>query len=404
MTRIRVAKGIALTILIAFGVMEICATKVVAASKHKHKASTGVPQFVYDPSFPKQEGHFGDEGNWIYGALGGIAVDPTNNHVWILQRPGTLTEPELLGSTKPPIDDCCVSAPTVMEFDSEGHFLQGWGGPGQGYDWPEIEHGIRIDYKGNIWIGGSGKKDNQLLKFTQSGKFLLQIGHPGKSAGSVDTENMNVPASTYVYPKANEVFVADGYVNRRVIVFDADSGAFKRMWGAYGKAPDDSVPRIKRFPQTEGLPLETVVKDPPPQQFNLPHAILVSNDGLVYVGDRTNNRVQVFKVDGSFVTEVFVERNFLGPVGTAVDLGFSPDPEQRFLYVMSGDEHLRILDRQSLKIVGQFGRLGHLAGQFWHTHAIAVDSKGNIYTAEAGTAGRRVQKYLFKGFSPVPAH
>jgi hypothetical protein len=369
------------------------------AAQIKKTTSTKIPKFEFDPTWPKLTGHFGEKGNWIFGALGGIAVDQKNDHVWILQRPKTLSAPETLAATKPPIDECCISAPTVMEFDAQGNFLQGWGGPGPGYDWPEIEHGIRIDYKGNVWIGGSGKNDNQLLKFTQSGKFLLQIGHPGKSAGSIDTENMNVPASTFVYPKTNEVFVADGYVNRRVVVFDADTGAFKRMWGAYGKKPDDSVPRIKRFPVTEGLPLDTVIKDPPPQQFNLPHALVISNDGLVYVADRTNNRVQIFKTDGTFVTEVFIARQFLGPVGTAVDLALSPDPGQRYLYVMSGDEHLRILDRKSLKVIGRFGRLGHFPGQFWHTHAITVDSKNNIYTAEAGTEGRRVQKFLFKGYS-----
>lgn len=151
-----------------------------------------------------------------------------------------------------------------MEFDPEGNFIEGWGGPGTGYDWPENEHGITIDYKGNVWIGGNGKKENQFLKFTKTGKFLLQIGHPGQSTGSNDTSNFNEPTKAFVYQKTNEVFISDGYVNRRVIVFDADTGAFKRLWGAYGNKPDDSVARVRRppFDRPEDLPVRSFLEGP----------------------------------------------------------------------------------------------------------------------------------------------
>ncbi len=391
------AGGIALTVLAALGFQLGHGRANAAPAKKTMK----VPKFEYDATWPKQEGHFGEHGDWIFGALGGIAVDASNDHVWLVQRPATLDAAETLAAKKPPLDERCKPAPTVMEFDPSGSFVQGWGGPGQGYEWPETEHGIKIDYQGNVWLGGSGKKDNQLLKFTKAGKFVLQIGHSGHTTGNNDRENMNTPSCTFVYPKTNELFVSDGYINRRVVVFDPETGKFKRMWGAYGRPPDDSVPRILRFPLTEGLPVDTVMKDPPPQQFNLPHAIRVSNDGLVYVGDRTNNRVQIFNIDGTFVREVFINRNFLGPVGTAVDLDFSPDKAQQYLYVMSGDEHLRILNRETMQVLGEFGHLGHFPGQFFHTHAIAVDTKGNIYTAEAGTLGRRVEKFVLKGYTTV---
>ena len=290
-----------------------------------------------------------------------------------------------------------MSAPPIMEFTPDGTLVQAWGGTGEGYDWPEREHGITIDYKGNVWIGGAGKNDNQILKFTKAGKFLLQIGKPGKSAGSDDTQNLNEPAAIFVYAKTNEVFVADGYVNRRIIVFDADSGQFKRMWGAYGNKPDDSAPRIRRSPfdRPQDLPVESLTTGPPPQQFNLVHAVLISNDDMVYVAERSNNRIQVFKPDGAFIKEAFVEKGMATPSGSTGSLAFSADKKQSFLYVTGGDDTLRILNRETLQQVGQVGRLGHYAGQFFHLHVIAVDSEGNIYVGE--NTGKRVQKFVYAG-------
>lgn len=358
------------------------------------KKQADAPTFQVDPSWPKIEG------NWIFGSIGGIAVDPTNDHIWIAQRPGTLDKDENYAAQTPPKGNCCVPAPPIMEFTPDGKLVQQWGGPGAGYDWPEREHGITIDYKGNVWIGGAGKNDNQILKFTKAGKFLMQIGKSGKSTGSNDTQNLNEPSSIFVYQKTNEVFVSDGYVNRRIVVFDADTGAFKRMWGAYGNKPDDSAPRIRRAPfdRLEDLPIDSLAKDPAPQQFNLVHAVLISNDDLVYVAERSNNRIQVFKPDGTFVKEAFVERGMATPSGSTGSLAFSADKRQQFLYVTGGDDTLRILDRETLQQVGQFGRLGHYPGQFFHLHVLTVDSKGDIYTGE--NTGKRVQKLIFKGLSP----
>jgi len=268
----------------------------------------------------------------------------------------------------------------------QNHYA-GVGSACSGYDWPNSNHGITIDYKGNVWLSSAGgprlptRKENQILKFTQAGKFLMQIGHRGMSKGSLDTDNFNNAADIYVYRKTNEVFVADGYVNRRVIVLDADSGRFKRMWGAYGNQPDDAAPNR----------LED--QGPGPQQFNLVHGIRVSDDGLVYVADRRNNRVQVFTIDGTFQRELFVERK-TKLLGTSFSVAFSPDPQQELMFLAdAGNGRVHVFDRRSLEEIGGFGRVGHYAGEFVFLHNVATDSRGNVYTAEVGN-GKRVQKFV----------
>jgi DNA-binding beta-propeller fold protein YncE len=340
-------------------------------------AQPRAPSFQVDPMWPKVPRQ------WMLGQVAGLAVD-ARDHVWIIQRPWSLADDEKAADPQAP---CCHAAPPVMEFDSDGTFIQGWGGPGDGYEWPADEHTIHVDYKGNIWISSAGgprlptKKENQILKFTQSGKFLMQIGHRGMSKGSLDTDNFNNAADIYVYAKTNEVFVADGYVNRRIIVLDADTGVFKRMWGAYGNRPDDEAPN------------RLAPDGPGPQQFNLVHGVRVSEDGLVYVADRRNNRLQVFTIDGKFQREIFVERA-TKLLGTSFSVAFSPDPAQELLFLAdAGNGRVHVFDRRSLGEVGAFGRIGHYAGEFVFLHNVAVDSKGNVYTAEVGN-GKRVQKFL----------
>jgi hypothetical protein len=341
-------------------------------------SATQIPKFEPDPSWPKPLPN-----NWMLGQVSGTSVD-SHDHIWVLHRPRTLDEHDRYGETGK--GDCCVAAPAVIEFDQAGNVVQAWGGPssGQSYEWPDNEHGIFVDSKDNVWITGNGDKDAQILKFTKSGKFLLQIGHHGKSGGSNDTENLGRPAGVAVY--ANEVFVADGYGNRRVIVFDADTGAYKRHWGAYGRKPDDSVPRTRVY-EGAGSP-----------QFNLVHGIRISNDGLVYVGDRVNNRIQVFRLDGTFVKENYIERKTSGAEGTAFDIAFSPDKQQRFFYVPDGsNKKVDIVNRDTLEIVGFFGgHGGHGVADFFHIHSAVTDSKGNIYIGEVNN-GRRVLRWNYKG-------
>jgi DNA-binding beta-propeller fold protein YncE len=288
-------------------------------------------------------------------------------------------------------------APPVLEFAPDGTLLASWGGPGRGYDWPAEEHGIYVDLDGDVWLGGAGIKDDQILKFTSQGRFLLQIGHPGQSHGSNDTENLGGPATMVVDEEAHELYVADGYVNHRVIVFDTRTGAYKRHWGAYGKRPDDSYyeragirPGQHTMNGSDKPPSAT-----PPPQFDLVHTVRISKDGLVYVGDRTNNRIQVFRKDGTFLQESFLANDVLGS-GSTSDIGFSLDPQQRFALVLNSTKgRVYVLERKSLKVLSTFGEPGKLPGQFEMVHNLAVNAKGDLFITEA--RGSRLQKFVRSG-------
>jgi DNA-binding beta-propeller fold protein YncE len=373
------------------------------------------PRFEVDPMWPKPLPN-----HWILGQTIGVSVDG-QDHIWIIHRAGSLEPGEQHATTNPPTAQCCAPAPPVLEFDQEGHLIGHWGGPGNGYDWPDSNHGITVDYKGNVWIGGNGRgtpsgagragagrgavdqtaynegqvsgvqpfNDNMVLKFTQDGRFLMQIGKPARSKGSNDLENLRLPAKTFVDPKTNELYVADGYGNHRVIVFDAETGKYKRHWGAYGHTPSDAD--LGRYNPN----------DPPAQQFRNPvHCVELSHDGLLYVCDRVNDRIQVFQPDGTFVKEAFIEKATLGS-GSAWDIAFSKDPQQKYIYLADGEnDRVHILDRGSLEILTSFGEGGRQPGEFYGVHSIATDSKGNIFTAET-YRGQRVQKFVYKGMAPV---
>jgi DNA-binding beta-propeller fold protein YncE len=314
------------------------------------------------------------------------------DHTWIAHRPATVSPGERSASLNPPAARCCTPAPPIIEFDQNGRFVRAFGGASDQYEWPTGEHGVYADQKGNIWVAGNGKGDNHILKFTNTGTFLMQIGKRNQSKGSNDTANVYGAASMVVSPKTNELFVADGYTNHRVVVFDADTGAYKRHWGAYGKPPDDT----HKFPPRAQL----IVGPPQPQFHNPVHAVVVSNDGLVYVGDRSNNRIQVFKIDGSFVREVYVNRDTLQNEGTVHNFALSRDPQQRYLFVADGSNKvLMTLDRASLTLLSSFGgQGGHNARQFFHLHSLASqpDSKGNLYIGEVNE-GMRYYRLRYTG-------
>jgi DNA-binding beta-propeller fold protein YncE len=360
--------------------------------------------------------------HWVLGNTIGVAVDG-QEHIWIIHRQASLEAMDEYAAANPPGPkrqagvveaECCAPAPPVLEFNQDGDLIGSWGGPGEGYDWPETNHGIFVDYKGNVWIGGNGRprpgqsaagrggtapesqntppgyyNDNMILKFTQSGKFLMQIGKPGASKGSNDLENLKGPAKLYVDPKTDELYVADGYGNHRVIVFDANTGKYKRHWGAYGHKPDDTP--LGRYNPN----------DPPAQQFRNPvHCAELSNDGFLYVCDRVNDRIQVFKPDGTFVKEQVLYKNTLGD-GSVWDIAFSKDAQQKYIYLADGsNEKIHILDRESLQVLTSFGDGGRQPGQFYAVHSIATDAKGNIYTTET-YRGQRVQKFVYKGIATV---
>lgn len=325
------------------------------------------PRLQVDPSWPQRLPH-----EWTLGEVSGVATDE-RDHVWIIQRP---------------IADKQHAAPPVIEFDPEGRVVQAWGGPWHGtgphYDWFTSEHGVYVDPKGFVWLGGNGSEDGQILKFTRDGKFVLQIGHPGARVDSNDVTKLGRPANTQLDPAANEIYVADGYGNHRIIVFDADTGAYKRHWGAYGQRPTD----------------HHVGYDPaaaPARQFGNPvHCVKLARDGLVYVCDRKNDRIQVFRHDGSFVAEWFIKPGTRG-LGSVWDLALSPDGAQVFLYNADGSNNeVRVLRRTDGAIVSVFGQPGRAPGQFHWVHSIAVDSHGNVFTTEVDKADR-VQKFVPAG-------
>jgi hypothetical protein len=332
-----------------------------------------LPEFEVEKAWPKVPE------KWKVGDPSSFAVDDKDN-VWLLHRPRTLTKPE----------DAAKAAPPVVVFDSAGAFVKAWGGASLTSQWPEREHGIHVDARGFVWItgnhcptnGAAGLKkvnDDQILKLTGDGTLVMRIGQSNESRGNADTRNVHRAADVWVHPATNELYVADGYGNRRIIVFEAETGAFKRMWGAFGNKPVDDdhceVVAPKSFPPGKG-----------PANFSIVHAVRVAKDGMIYVADRENRRVQSFTPNGTFMNQLIkTDTPF------ARNLALSADPVQEFLYVGNGPE-IAIVDRRSLEIVGAIKVPGMIGGG----HQIATDSKGNLYIA--GTAAG-MQKLTFKGMS-----
>ena len=404
---LRIARhaGITVVLLFVLGFVTACNTAPVDAQGGGRQVPQGgaqqAPIFEVDPFWPKPLPN-----HWVTGSTIGISVDAQDN-VWTIHRPGTVeanfkaadmkvgqavdeeAQPGVARTTgSDPIGVCCKVAPPVLVYDTAGSLVQSWGGPGNGYDWPDSNHGITVDHKGNIWLAGNGAKDTQVLKFTNTGKFLLQLGKHGVHNGSNDVENFWQPTKIFADPAANEVYISDGYGNRRVIVFDADTGAYKRHWGAYGNKPDD----VKLTPYN---PTAT-----PSKQFSTVHCVIVSSDGFVYVCDRVNDRIQVFRKDGTFVKEAFIDPKTFRS-GSVWDMTFSRDPQQTYIYAANGvDEKINVLLRSTLDVLTSFGDGGRQPGQFFGVHNLATDSKGNLYTAETYT-GARVQRFLYKGVGPV---
>jgi DNA-binding beta-propeller fold protein YncE len=354
------------------------------AATAQQPAMVDIPMFEVDPLWPKP---IPNEG--LLGMTIGAAIDAQDN-LWVVHRSSsTLHNNEKGAELNPPLAICCRGAPPVLAFNPDGDLIQSWGGPGPGYEWPESMHGIFIDHKGNVWLGGNGAKDSQILKFTKDGKFLAQSGKQGKNEGSNDPENFGRVAQLYIDPKTNEGYVADGYKNRRLAVIDGDTGKIKRFWGAYGNKPDDG-------PQGPYKPGDSL------QQWRSPvHCVALANDGLLYVCDRQGDRVQIFRTDGKFVEEHFYAKSTLG-AGSTWEMAFSKDPEQRFAYITDGqNERIRIIERKTMKELASFGRGGRQPSEFYGVHSIAVDSKGNIYTTET-FEGKRIQKFNYKGMGKVP--
>jgi DNA-binding beta-propeller fold protein YncE len=352
----------------------------IAALAGQQSNALRPPAFQVDPTWPTIPN------NWVLGEVSSIAVD-SRDHIWVLHRPRSIPETQR-GNAAPP----------VLEFDTAGKLLASWGGSADGYDWPEREHGIFVDARGFVWISGNGgwprpsapgSGDDMILKFTTAGKLVLQIGRRGQSKGNTDTVNVHEPADVFVHAPTNELYVADGYGNQRVVVFDADSGQFKRMWSAFGNAPPaEMAPNPPAPVPNQGGP------DGPPQ-FGLVHAVKVSNDGIVYVADRTNNRIQAFTTAGKYLRQVrLAAEGTVTPVPAG--FAFSPDAKQQYLYVVdSGPMQVAIFDRAQLTQIGKLGMRGPKLGEFDIVHHMAADSKGSLYTAEIVT-NRRAQRFVIQ--------
>ena len=384
--------------LARLSVMVLFLTTACADMEVPEQASDAVmaPVFEVDPMWPKPLPN-----HWILGSAIGVTVDSQDN-IWIIHRGNGNPRTELGAAQNPPTGDCCIPAPPVLQFDPEGNLLSHWGGPGEGYDWPASNHGITADPMDNLWIGGNGGDDAHILVLAQDGTVLKQFGKPGTrraesfdeadpqwSGNSMDMENFGRVAKISFDASASEAYVADGYLNKRVAVLDIETGALKRYWGAYGNEPDD----------TSLGPYDP--EAPPVQQFRNPvHAADPSNDGHVYVCDRPNNRIQVFRTDGTFVMEKIIAVNTRGD-GSMWDVAFSKDPDQKYLYVADGKNmKVHVLLRETMEVLTTFGDGGRQPGQFFGVHSIATDSKGNIYTTET-YEGKRLQKFTFMGEAPV---
>ena len=350
--------------------------------------------------------------HWILGSITGVAVD-ARDHVWVVHRGQASLNPtteSALNATPPGSEYCCAAAPFVLEFDAAGALVSHWGGPGTGYNWPLNPGGIAVDAAGNVWItaagappGGGGRggrgggrggaaaaatpappppEDAHVLKFARDGKFLLQIGKPGDMGAPDSKTGLNKPAAVEVDSAANEVYVADTG-NRRIVVFDANTGAYKRHWGAYGTPPDATAPAAY------------AAGSPAAKQFRTLSCLTLSKAGELFVCDRDSNRIQVFKKDGTFVKEATVSPSTLMS-GSVWDIALSSDTAQRFVYVADGSEHLvHVLRRDTLAEVGIIGAGGRWPGHFSVVSSVAVDSQGNVITGE-GLQGKRVQKFMVR--------
>jgi len=412
------------------------------------------PSFVVDPSWPKPLPNY-----WQMGNIGGIHVDHRDN-IWVYQRPRELTFNEASGlgaigqdSQGRAVDalghlrpygrraEGSIPAPSVLKFDKAGNLLDAWGGPGDpgfleqkcrpedGCVWPAREHGIFVDHNDFVYVSGNGEirrgtssgeypwapnfggDDSHILKFTADGTFIYQIGHAGitsANSNAVDggpngTPQPYLPAGVTVDPRTNRMYIADGYGNRRILVVDAETGQYIAHFGAYGQNPVDDGAALN--PPDDWA--DEYRRGEVPNFFRGPvHCVEISNDGLIYVCDRGNNRIQIFRADEvggacsnpgrevgrcGFVGEVFVSPQT--PSGTSGAVSFSPDPGQTCMYVPDlANNTVYVINRENLHEMDRIGRTGRQVGEFVMAHGIAIDSEGSFYTGEVGDA-RRVQKF-----------
>lgn len=321
---------------------------------------------------------------WLIGDVGGVSVD-RHGHIWVLQRPGTLRPVDVQAGNNPPSAKCCVAAPPVLEFDGEGRLLRSWGGPDHVPDWFDSEHGIFVDDEDNVWLLGAGAHDGQVLKFTMDGKLLLRIGRKGEFGAADDPSMLGMPTDLVVDTRRRELFVSDGYRNHRVIVFDADTGAFKRQWTAFGKKVDPEYVSGPEQVGSQGVRHKFDI-------FTTVHCVTEIGEEI-YVCDRTNERIQVFTPEGKFLRELFYNRGESGGAGSTWDAAPIPGQPNRIVVLDGINSEFAVLDTQDGKVIASYLAKGRYAGQMHWPHQIAVDAQGRLYIAEVGGA-QRIQRFV----------
>ncbi|WP_252258462.1 NHL repeat-containing protein [Erythrobacter aurantius] len=368
-----------------------------------------MPQFRVDTSWPKLPD------DMILGQIPGLAV-AQDDTIWILTRPNSLDATETGLDRDPPITvACCKAPPHVLQFDREGNLLRSWGGPalapgestvtGSGRNaveegdeqWPANVHGLYVDADNTVWIGGNGNGDHVVLNFTADGEFIRQIGRRQTTDGNSSEQYLGNPAD--IAANGDSVLIADGYINKRIIEFSSEDESFLQLWGAYGEDPDGGT-RDEPFDQSQATSTGDGGANPESRSFgDIVHCVVRGPDNTVYVCDRRNNRVQVFREtdDGiEFVQDIVIAAE-TGGTRTASDVAFSPDGKYVYIADMMNGR-VWILLRETHGVVGWFGRNGRYPGQFIWLHSVDVDSEGNVYTTEVNT-GRRVQRFVLQGMT-----
>lgn len=348
-------------------------------------AAKPMPRFKVDPAWPKLPD------NMVVGQVSGVSVDKDGN-IWIVQRRDTVRN---LPAGKTP-------APHVLKFAPDGTLLTSWGGPSHAPEidgvnqWPVNVHGLYVDDKNSVWIGGNGKDDHVVINLTADGKYLGQIGRRGRTAGNLDTATLGGPADAY--RDGDTVYVADGYTNKRVVAASPDGKTFKQIWGAFGEMPGGGS-RQGDFNQSMASSNADGGANVESKSFgDIVHCVTKNSKGDLFVCDRRNNRVQIFRKNAkgemAFVKNLPVAPE-TGGLRTASDVTFSPDEKYMYIADMQ-NERVWILDRASYEYLGHFGKSGKAPGEFIWLHSLATDKQGNLYTTEVN-GGQRVQKFVFEG-------
>jgi hypothetical protein len=359
----------------------------------------GAPMFKVDPFWPKPLPN-----KWGMQQVTGIGIDPSNDHVWFLNR-AAAANPDETGGAGGRLD-CCIQGPELIEVDQDGNVVHSWGEKGTTEKWPTALQTVIVDSKGFVWVAGTGAQDS-IEKYTKDGKLVWDFGHrPAADDKNFKETNQNTDAFVskgrfQLDESQNEIYIIN---QKRVVIYDMTTGAFKRGWGGHGmplsEITNDALPKYK---WTGG---------PPTEEKNLSpdlHFVEITKDRKVYVGERGQNRIEVFTTDGKFLQEFYVSPNTpsqraedcgglyskdFPPCGTTYKLAISRDAQQKFMYVADGtNDKVWILDRASGKTIGSFGRNGTYAGQFHWINAIVIDSKGNLFTGEV-EENKRIQKFV----------